>query len=370
MKKTLPLLLLLALFLFPSPLTFLAAATEVPFVSAECAALYDAQNRAPLYGKNQKKRHPMASTTKIMTALVAIEQLPLDTVITVPCEAVGIEGSSVYLQEGERYTLEALLYALLLQSANDAAVTIAYAIGGDVDGFSAMMNDRAAALGLSDTHFDNPHGLDSQTHYTTAADLAVMACELLEDPDLYQIVSTRRYIFTDLDGSSARTLINHNKMLMLYDGAVGVKTGYTKKCGRCLVSAAKRDDLLLVAVTLDAPSDWADHTKLLDMGFATYESRLIAAPHTLSLTVPLLNTDRVATVSNQEEIRLVMRRGDPAPSQMLDILPLPVAPLKKGAVAGTVIYRTADGRTASSPLVFTEDIFAPKDKKGWFGLRR
>ena len=370
MKHVLALLLIPAFFLSSLPLPCRAATVEAPALSAECAALYEASERTLLYGKNREKRHPMASTTKIMTALVAIEQMPLDEIVTIPREAVGIEGSSVYLREGDRYTLEALLYALLLQSANDAAVAIACAVGGDVSGFAAMMNERAAKLGLTDTHFDNPHGLDSATHYTTASELAMIACEALEHPDLYTIVSTRRYIFTDVDGTASRTLINHNKMLLLYDGAVGVKTGFTKKCGRCLVSAAKRDGLLLVAVTLDAPSDWADHTKLLDMGFSTYESRLIAAPFSLSFTVPVLNTDKTVTVQNQEEIRLVMRRDAAAPTQCLELFPLPVAPIRKGAVAGVISYQTEDGKIASSSLVFSEDLIIPKDKKGWFGLRR
>lgn len=370
MKRILP-LILAPLLLFASPLTAypLSAQESLP-LSAECAALYEADSRLLIYGKNQEKRHPMASTTKIMTALVAIEAMPLDTVITIPREAVGIEGSSVYLREGERYTLEALLYALLLQSANDAAVAIACAVGRDVGGFAALMNERVASLGLTDTHFDNPHGLDSDGHYTTASDLAKITCEALEHPDLFKIVSTRRYLFTDLDGTSSRPLINHNKMLLLYDGAVGVKTGFTKKCGRCLVSAAKRDGLLLVAVTLDAPSDWADHQKLLDMGFSSYESRLIAEPMALSLPLPLLNMPGKVTVSNAEELRLAMKRGEDAPERTLDLLPLPIAPIKKGAVAGTVTYKAKDGRTVSSPLIFMEDIPLTKAKKGRFGLGR
>ena len=370
MKRCLCLFLLLSLLPFSRIATVEAYAEEELSLSAECAVLYDAANRRPLYGKNAEKRHPMASTTKIMTALVALEELPLDTVITVPREATGVEGSSVYLREGERYTLEALLYALLLQSANDAAEVIAHAVAGGLRPFAEKMNERAAALGLTDTHFENPHGLDGDEHYTTATELAAIAAEALENPDFFKIVSTRRYIFTGIDGENPRTLINHNKMLVLYDGAVGVKTGYTKKCGRCLVSAAERDGLLLVSVTLDAPSDWSDHERLLDYGFAHYESRLIAEAGAVSFTVPILNSTAAATVVNRDEIRLVIKREEPSPTPAFELLPFPVAPIKRGALAGTVTYTASDGVTASVPLVFSGDIPSPNQRKGWFGFGR
>ena len=339
-------------------------------LSAECAALYDAEGRRPLYGKNSSMRHAMASTTKIMTALVALEMLPLDTQITVPAEATGVEGSSVYLKAGDVYTLEALLYALLLQSANDAAEVIAYAVAGSIPAFAELMNERAAALGLTSTHFDNPHGLDSETHYTTASDLALIACTALENSDFYKIVSSRHYAFYGVGGENPRTLVNHNKLLYLYDGAVGVKTGFTKKCGRCLVSAAKRNGVLLVAVTLDAPSDWSDHAKLLDYGFSRLERRTLAQVGALRFTLPLLNTDGSVTVANSEEIALILEKGVKTPSPIVDLLPHPTAPIKKGAIAGHITYTAPDGRSATSPLIYTEDIPLPKSEKGRFGIRR
>ena len=347
-----------------------AESTHSLTLSAECATLYDAENRLPLYEKNATSRHAMASTTKIMTALVALEALPLNTSITVPAEATGVEGSSVYLKAGEVYTLEALLYALLLQSANDAAEVIAYAVAGSVPAFAERMNERALSLGLTNTHFDNPHGLDSDRHYTTASDLALIACTALEHPDFYKIVSSRRYAFCGVNGENPRMLINHNKLLYLYDGAVGVKTGFTKKCGRCLVSAAERDGLLLVAVTLDAPSDWSDHARLLDYGFSKIERRIIAKAGTLTFSMPLLNAKGTVTVTNSEDITLIMDRDEKTPDPALDILPHPVLPIKKGASAGSITYTGKDGTTGTSPLVYTEDIPLPKSQKGWFGIRR
>ena len=369
MKKILC-LTLLTLLLLPHIPTSAAEGDGSLALSAECAALYDAENRRPLYAKRADTRHAMASTTKIMTALVALEALPLDTEITVPAEATGVEGSSVYLKAGEVYTLEALLYALLLQSANDAAEVIACAVAGNVPAFAQLMNDKVAALGLADTHFENPHGLDSAEHYTTANDLAKIACAALENRDFYTIVSSRRYAFCGVNGENQRMLINHNKLLYLYDGAVGVKTGFTKKCGRCLVSAAERDGLLLVAVTLDAPSDWSDHQKLLDYGFSRLERRVIARAGTLSFSLPLLNADGAVTVTNREDITLITEREAKTPLPVLDILPHPTLPIKKGALAGSISYTATDGTTVTSPLVYTADIPLKKLQKGWFGRGR
>ncbi len=346
-----------------------AESVVMPDVSAEAAALCDAASGRILCGKNETRRLPMASTTKVMTALVTLESLPLTAVIRIPKEAVGVEGSSVYLRAGDAYTVEALLYALLLQSANDAAAALAYAVAGSLPAFAEKMNNRAAELGLSGTHFVTPHGLDDPEHYTTAADLAKIAAAALENPDFARIVSTRRYLFTTVDHTLPRALVNHNKMLIFYDGAVGVKTGFTKKSGRCLVSAARRDGLLLVSVTLNAPSDWSDHKKMLDYGFAEYESRVLAAPGELTISLPLFNTDGECFATNRDEIRMTLRRGQALPAPAYDILPHPTLPQKAGQFAGEVVFGRGD-EAVSSPMIFTEDLALPKTKKGWFGIFR
>ncbi len=240
-------------------------------ISARSAVLLRADTGEILYGQNHHVRLPMASTTKIMTALVATEALPLDTPVCVTSEAVGVEGSSIYLTEGETLSLEALLYALLLESANDAAVAIAVACAGSVEDFAALMNKKAEALGLQNTHFINPHGLDHPDHYTTAYELGLIAKAALSYPALSAIMSTPKATIPHHGEDGVRLLVNHNKLLRSYEGAIGVKTGFTKKSGRCLVSAAQRDSLTLVAVTLNAPDDWRDHTTLLDYGFSLFE---------------------------------------------------------------------------------------------------
>ena len=208
----------------------------------------------------------MASTTKIMTAIVTIENLDLDRIVAVDDRAIGIEGSSIYLKQGEEISVRALLYALMLRSANDAAAALAYEISGSTEDFALLMNEKAAELGLSDTNFENPHGLDSENHYTTAHDLAIISAYAMSNQTFREIVSSRKALIES--SAEKRMLINHNKMLSYYDGCIGIKTGYTKKSGRSLASAAERDGATLICITINAPDDWNDHKKLFDYGFS------------------------------------------------------------------------------------------------------
>lgn len=236
-------------------------------ISAKAAALYNPQTDTFLYSKNENTRLPMASTTKIMTAVVAVENSELDKIITVDDRAIGIEGSSVYLKNGEELSMESLLYALLLRSANDAAAAIAYEIADSIEAFSDMMNKKAESLGLYDTSFENPHGLDAENHYTTARDLAILSAYAISNPIIKEICSSKKKIIES--SLESRLIINHNKLLNLYDGCIGIKTGYTKKSGRSLASAAEKYGHTLVCVTINAPDDWNDHKRLFDFGFSS-----------------------------------------------------------------------------------------------------
>ena len=240
-------------------------------ISAEKAILMDAVTGRVLYERNANEQSLVASTTKIMTALVVCEHCNVLDRVRIPAEAVGIEGSSLYLREGEVLTVQDLLYGLMLHSGNDAAVALAIYCGGTVEGFAELMNDKARALGLENTHFVNPHGLDAAEHYSTASDLAVLAAYAMEDPIFRQTVSTKTVT------AGERSLRNHNKLLWQVDGAEGVKTGFTKAAGRILVSSASRNGRRLVAVTINAPDDWNDHAQLLEEGFSRYELRQIVA---------------------------------------------------------------------------------------------
>ena len=241
-------------------------------VSARSATLYVPETDEFIYSKNACERLPMASTTKIMTALIALEECVGSEVVRVDDSAIGVEGSSAYLRQGDELTMEELTYALLLQSANDAAVAIACHIGGSVETFADIMNKRAESMGLTNTHFENPHGLDSKEHYTTAEDLAKIAAVALKNAKFKEIASTYKKSF--ITDERSRTYVNHNKLLNMYDGCIGVKTGFTKKSGRCLVGAAERDGLTFVTVTLDAPCDWQDHKNMLDFGYERWQDFL------------------------------------------------------------------------------------------------
>lgn len=278
-------------------------------VSARGAVLMEAESGDVIFGQNENARLPMASTTKIMTALVALEQLPLDTVVKITAESVGVEGSSIYLVEGETLTLEQLLYALLLESANDAAAAIAVAVAGSVEDFAVLMNEKAEELGLTDTHFVNPHGLDHEDHYTTARELALIAKEALSHPTFREICSSKRKTIPLHGDEGVRVLINHNKLLTSYEGCIGVKTGFTKKTGRCLVSAAEREGVTLIAVTLNAPDDWRDHTAMLDYGFGAYESVTLCAPAFFSAPLWVVGgTQDYVMAENTDTLTVTLRR--------------------------------------------------------------
>ena len=238
--------------------------------SASSAILVDVDSGRVLYQQNADAKMLIASTTKILTALVAIEEGNMSDVVTVKRDAALTEGSSMYLQEGEQLTLETLLYGLLLCSGNDAAVAIAEHVGGSQAGFVAMMNEKAQALGMENSSFANPNGLDDEKHYSTARDMALLACAAVENETLVRIASTQTVTI------GGRTMSNHNKLLQYQEGCIGLKTGYTRAAGRTLVSCAQRDGQRLVAVTLQDGNDWADHQALYTYGFEAYPAQRAA----------------------------------------------------------------------------------------------
>ena len=252
--------LLAAVFLLPC---------QAMAISAERAIVMDACTGRVLYEKNADERSLIASTTKIMTALIVCEQCNVLDRMQIPKEAVNIEGSSMYLKEGEVLTVQELLYGLMLHSGNDAAVALAIYCGGTVEGFVGLMNDKARQLELENTHFENPNGLDAPAHYSTARDLAVLAAYAMENPIFAKTVSVKNI------SAGNRYLHNHNKLLWQVEGAEGVKTGFTKKAGRILVSSASRDGRRLIAVTIRDPDDWLDHKVLLDRGFSDFSHKQI-----------------------------------------------------------------------------------------------
>ena len=338
-----------------------------PEVSAKAAIGIEASSGEIFYSKNIHTRLPMASTTKIMTAIIAIEEGELSDTVTVNKDAVGIEGSSIYLYEGERLTLEELLYALMLESANDAAMAIAIHVAGDIESFVMLMNDKAAELGLENTHFDNPHGLDSNGHYTTAYDLGIIAAYGMKNPDFRRIVSTYKMVIPLANGDGARVLINHNKLIRNYDGAIGIKTGYTKKSGRCLVSAASKNGVELICVTISAPSDWQDHEGILDFGYSIYERRTLAAEGEISLSLPVINgKDSEITLCNSLDVFSTVRQDDEIKA-VIEAPRFVFAPVSKGETVGRIVYIQNGKIIGESPLVAQNSVHQTKNK-GFFGI--
>lgn len=332
--------------------SFLAASLAFPCkgISANSAILLDGQTGRVLYEKQPDKQSLIASTTKIMTALIVCEQVNVLDRVCIPPEAVGIEGSSMYLKTGEIMTVQELLYGLMLHSGNDAAVALAIYCGGTVEGFAELMNDKAHRLGLRDTHFVNPNGLDSPGHYSTARDLAVLAAYAMENPIFYQTVSTKTVTV------GGRSLRNHNKLLWQLDGADGVKTGFTKKAGRILVSSCTRDNRRLICVTMNDGNDWQDHKTLIESGFANYSVRQIVNKGDClgsasvisgeSEKVSLLATERFSyALSPEEKTEIVLSEPD-----------FVYAPVVQGQEAGYA-YICLNGKTVGKvPLVYGQTV--------------
>ena len=336
-------------------------------LSARKAILVDSCTGRVLYERDADSRSLIASTTKIMTALIICEQCNVLDRMRIPKEAVGIEGSSMYLREGEILSLQELLYGLMLHSGNDAAVALAIYCGGTVEGFAQLMNDKAHRLGLTDTHFENPHGLDSPGHYSTARDLAVLASYAMKNPIFAQTVSAKTVRVGE------RSLRNHNKLLWRVEGADGVKTGFTKAAGRILVSSASRDGRRLVCVTIDDGNDWLDHATLLEDGFSRYSlQKLLSEGERVGTvevaggeaqTVELLAaTDFYYPISQKEKVcRILSGPG------------FAYAPVVQGEEAGFVYLCIGDAPVGKVPVVYGQTVERTKEKvkkhfwDGWFG---
>lgn len=341
------------------------ANTEGISISAKSAVLIEAESGTVLYKKNAHLRLPMASTTKIMTALVAIERGELDKTVRIDPRACGIEGSSIYMTDGEELSLRSLLYALMLASANDAAAAIAYEISGSIESFAELMNEKARELGLKSTHFTNPHGLADSEHYTSAYDLAIITAEALKNEEFLKICSTKQIAIPMSDGGQ-RYLTNHNKMLRLYDGAIGVKTGFTKNSGRCLVSAAERDGLKLIAVTLNAPDDWNDHKSLLDFGFNNYKRVLIAGKGEFTVSLDAMGGDLASViVTNSNKMSAFTPKDNGELTYKIEVTRPIFAPVRSGKIVGEIKYYYNDKLVASSPLVAIHELNV-KEKSGPF----
>ena len=327
------------------PVSALAAAA--PPVQAQACIVLCADDGSTLFEKNADSRCLIASTTKLMTALVCLENAPLDGVFTARDRHCAVEGSSMYLKAGERYTVRELLLGLLLASGNDAALALAERTAGSEAAFVCLMNQKAQALGLRDTHFENPHGLDAPAHYSTARDLALLMRACMENPDFRALTVVRA------ENVAGQTLLNHNRLLGQCPGCLGGKTGYTRAAGRCLVSCCEREGMRLICVTLSDPDDWNDHMRLYDWAYQSYALHDLHAELSFDVLVVSGSRMRVKAVPTPGAKLALPRDSD---TELSAELPRFVfAPISAGETAGTLSY-WKDGKTlARFPLVYAED---------------
>lgn len=369
MKKMICICLILMISLFSIP----HVSAEGIGVSARAAILIEAETGRVLFEKNADQHLPMASTTKIMTALLTLESGDLDRVVTVTDEMVRVEGSSMGLLPGDSVTLEGLAQGMLLASGNDAANTAAIAVGGTVENFVKMMNERAKSMGAKNTNFVTPSGLDAELHYSTARDMAIIGMNAMKNEQFKEIASSKTIAASYGNPPYKRTLSNHNRLLREYDGAIGVKTGFTKKSGRCLVSSAERDGVRLIVVTLDAPSDWNDHKQLLNYGFSQMENVPIDdAP--VSMEIPVtggLDTNVIVQAEGGLP-NVSLKKGEAKKiKSRVEAQPFLYAPIQEGSVVGRVIYSVDGKDVAEQNLIAKNNVEAivPKtffDKVGMF----
>ena len=341
------------------------AGDPLPEVTAKSAIVIEASTGHVLYARNKDARMFPASTTKMMTLIMALEYGHLNEIVKVSSNAAGTEGSTLWLEEDEKLHLIDLLYGMMMISGNDATVAVAEHISGSLPAFAKKMTARAHELGATSTNFTNSSGLPDEKHYTTANDLAILAAHGYTLNNFEKIVSTKEATFSWVHDPS-HFLRNENQMLWLYDGANGVKTGYTDAAGRCLVSAAKRDGIQLIAVVLDADFMWNDSMAILDEGFKHITSKKIVKAGSVDKTVPVVSgRKKKVEVNINEDVKLPEFDNTELEYELEYELPHQVhAPVSKGDTVGTM-YVMLDGRAvAEAPLVAVEDV----EKKSFFNL--
>ena len=324
-------------------------AYAAPDNSASSVILVHADTGQILYSKNADSQMLIASTTKIMTSLVVLENCSPDEQVKILTEYTCVEGSSMYLKAGESYTVRDLLYGMLLVSGNDAATALAFHCGGSIEGFAEMMNAKAREMGLVNSSFKNPHGLDADGHYSSAEDLALITCEAMKNELFAKIVSTKTYAVGE------QTYMNHNKLLWNYEGCLGIKTGYTMAAGRSLVSCAERNGLRLICVTLSDPDDWNDHKKLYDWAFSSFEYKRVLPLGTICDLPVISGVKTEVGVSVATDSRILVEK-DAEISFTLELPEFVYAGIKGGECAGRA-FVTANGTVIGEfPLNYTEDV--------------
>lgn len=325
------------------------------YTSAASAILINADTGTVLYAKNENQQRAIASTTKILTALITLESGDLDRQFTVDSKAIRVEGTSMGLREGDIVTRRDLCYGMLLPSGNDAANAAAVNIAGSLSAFADLMNKKAEALGMTSSHFVTPSGLDAEGHYSTARDMAVLTMAALENEDFAEICRLANAKRCFGNPPYQRWLSNSNKLLWNYEGCIGVKTGFTDNARRCLVSAAKRDGVRLIAVTLNAPNDWSDHKKMLDYGFSVVSSHKIDVDLS-GLCVPVISdTESSMTVVPETAVEIAVTDQELSRIETrITLEPFIYSGFERGAKAGKIDL-ILDGKVLKTVLLVTSE---------------
>jgi D-alanyl-D-alanine carboxypeptidase (penicillin-binding protein 5/6) len=305
----------------------------------------------------------MASTTKIMTALVLLEKENLDNILTVTKEMYMVEGTSIGLREGDKISYRNLLYGMMLESGNDAANAIAIGVGRNINSFADLMNQKAAQIGMNNSHFVTPSGLDADEHYTTAYDMALLAAAAMENETFRQVVSTEVYKSIYNDGVTTRTYYNHNRLIRELEGCEGIKTGYTSKSGRCLVTSCSRGGVRLIAVTLNAPDDWRDHKALYEYGF----SDITEMPLHTDLSgrkIPIAGGQKKYSTLYSDGAAFKLPSGaSPDIKTVITLPPFLYAPINAGDTVGEIKYYIGKKQIACEPVYLKESVKIKRYKK-------
>ncbi|ACB83651.1 D-alanyl-D-alanine carboxypeptidase family protein [Natranaerobius thermophilus] len=333
---------------------------ETPEIEAETAVLMEFESGKVLYDQEMHRQMHPASTTKIMTALLLIENASLREQVVVSENAFGTDGSSMYLNLDEKITTRDLLYGLMVRSANDAAVAIAEYVAGSVENFADMMNSRAKELGAKNTNFKNPHGLTEENHKTTAYDLGVIAREALKNPKFRSVASTRRITLDwPEEEDEDRLLVNRNELLADYPGALGVKTGYTRSANQTFVAAAERDGMTLIAVVLSTSRNrlFEDAKELLDFGFEAFEQVEIFEQNDVITSTEVENSNQELELIVEESLSLPIPKMATEIEQRVDLEEqLLKAPIEEGEQVGSLDLLLEEEEIVSVPLYTKEDV--------------
>lgn len=347
--------ILICLVLLLLSFTTNAAAEGEVSISAGYAVLFEPVSGKILYSKNADECVQMASTTKIMSTILTLESGGLDDEFVVDTNAIMVEGSSMGLRPGDIVTKRILCYGMMLPSGNDAANASAVAVSGSVDNFVQLMNKKAKSLGLQNTHFVTPSGLDDYTdeHYSTALDMARLTAYAMQNEDFREICSTKEISFSVGEDRTV-WLSNSNKLLRSIKGCIGVKTGFTDKAGRCLISAVERGGVTLICVTLNAPSDWQDHEKLYNYGFDEISAISVGGVY---VNIPAVGGDSdIVTLCAEKDLIVLPKTENIIIEKQIIVPRFVYAPLDNGTVVGRIDYYVDSQLVYSAPLVLAEDL--------------